>query len=88
MQIAIRELKASLSRVLALAQSGTVVEVTSRRRLVARITGIAPQVDEDLRAAVVAGRLSWRGGKPQFTQPLELSAEGKPVGQMVLEDRG
>jgi prevent-host-death family protein len=88
MQVAIRELKSSLSRVLALAQGGEVIEVTSHNKPIARIVGIAPQADEGLRRLMASGVLSWNGAKPAFAPTLELLPGGKPIGQMVLEDRG
>jgi prevent-host-death family protein len=87
MEIAIRDLKARLSHVLAQAQAGEVIEVTSHRKPVARIVGIAPQADEPLSALMVAGALSWHGGKPRFAAPLVLAAGGTPLGQLVLEGR-
>ena len=88
MHVAIRELKSSLSRVLALAQGGEVIEVTSHSKPIARIVGIPQQADEDLRRLMATGVLSWSGSKPKFSPAQTLSAGGKPVGQMVLEDRG
>jgi len=88
MQIAIRELKSSLSRVLALAQGGEVIEVTSHSKPIARIVGIPPQVDEGLRRLMASGVLSWNGSKPTFTPTQALLPIGKPIGKMVLEDRG
>ncbi|MBP9712409.1 MAG: type II toxin-antitoxin system prevent-host-death family antitoxin [Sterolibacterium sp.] len=88
MYVAVRELKSSLSRVLSLAQSGEVVEVTSHNKPIARIVGIPPQTDEGLRRLMATGALSWRGGKPQFAPPVELAPAGTSVSQMVLEDRG
>ena len=46
MPIAVRELKASLSRVLLRAQAGEVIEVTSHNRPIARIVGIPPPVGD------------------------------------------
>ncbi len=88
MQIAIRELKSSLSRVLALAQGGEVIEVTSHSKPIARIVGIPPQADEVLRRLMASGVLSWNGSKPRFTLTRALLPIGKPIGKMVLEDRG
>jgi len=86
--IAIRELKSSLSRVLAAAQGGEVIEVTSHRKPVARIVGIPPQADDGLRRLMADGALTWRGGKPKLVAPVALPAAGASVSQMVLEDRG
>ncbi len=88
MHVAIRELKSSLSRVLARAQAGEVIEVTSHSKPIARIVGIPPQADEGLRRLMASGVLSWNGGKPSLMSPRPLSPDGKPIGQMVLEDRG
>jgi prevent-host-death family protein len=88
MQVAVREFKSSLSRVLSLAQAGEVIEVTSHGKPIARIIGIPPQADEGLRRLMASGLLTWNGGKPTFS-PIRLRAsEGKPIAQMVLEDRG
>lgn len=88
MYVAVRELKANLSRVLSLAQDGEVIEVTSHNKPIARIVGIPPQADDGLRSLMAAGKLSWSGGKPRFAPPLELAAGGTSVSQMLLEDRG
>ncbi len=88
MHVAVRELKSSLSRVLALAQGGEVIEVTSHNKPIARILGIPQQADEGLRRLMASGTLSWRGGKPQFSPPVELASGGRSVSQMLLEDRG
>lgn len=88
MLVAIRELKSSLSRVLSLAQGGEVIEVTSHNKLIARIIGIPPQADENLRHLMVSGTLSWSGSKPKVAPALGLSPGGASVSQMVLEDRG
>jgi prevent-host-death family protein len=88
MHVAIRELKSSLSRVLALAQGGEVIEVTSHSKPIARIVGIPPQADEGLRRLMATGTLSWNGSKPRLAQALVLTPGCKPISQMVLEDRG
>lgn len=89
MSIAVRELKAGLSRVLLRAQAGEVIEVTSHNRPIARIVGIPAQAGEGgLRGLIAAGTLSWSGSKPRLAPPLDLTEEAKPVGRMVLEDRG
>lgn len=87
MHVAIRELKSSLSRVLALAQGGEVIEVTSHNKPIARIVGIPPQANEGLRRLMATGNLSWNGSKPRFVPAQALAPGGKPIGQMVLEDR-
>ena len=88
MHIAIRELKAGLSRVLSRARAGEVIEVTSHNKPVARIIGIPPLGNKTgLHRLIAEGALSWTGGKPELASPLPLSGSGTPVSQMVLEDR-
>ncbi|AUB79783.1 type II toxin-antitoxin system Phd/YefM family antitoxin [Candidatus Thiodictyon syntrophicum] len=89
MPIAVRELKASLSRVLLRVQAGEVITVTSHNRPIARIVGIAASAgDGGLRGLIAAGALSWNGSKPQLAPPLGLTEGVAAVGPMVLEDRG
>ena len=88
MHVAVRELKSNLSRLLALAQDGEVIEVTSHNKPVARIVGTPPQANEGLRQLMANGVLSWNGGKPNFAPALTLLSVSKPIAQMVLEDRG
>jgi prevent-host-death family protein len=88
MHVAIRELKASLSRVLARARAGEVIEITSHSRPIARIVGIPDDAADGLRRLVASGAATWAGGKPMFDAPLALRPAGTPVSQMVSEDRG
>ena len=87
MSIAVRELKANLSRVLSRAQAGEVIEVTSHNKPIARIVGVPLHAEAGLRGLIASGALSWSGGKPRLKRPLEMAARGTPVSQMVLEDR-
>ena len=87
MSIAIRELKASLSRVLARARGGEIIEVTSHNKPIARIVGIPVHAEKGLQALIASGALSWSGGKPQRQAPLEMTADGTPVSQIVLDER-
>lgn len=88
MHVAIRELKSGLSRILALAQGGEVIEVTSHNKPIARIVGVPPQADEGLRRLMASGVLTWKGHKPRFAPARTLAPGGKSLGQMVREDRG
>ena len=87
MSIAIRELKASLSRVLSRAREGEIIEITSHNKPIARIVGIPRRAEAGLRGMIASGALSWSGGKPRPKAPLEMTPRGTPVSQMVLEDR-
>lgn len=89
-QVSVQDLKTHLSEWLARAQAGEVVEVTSRRRPIARITGLrtAEQSSTNrLQAAIDAGIVSWSSQKPVFPPPVRLSDGGKLVSEIVLEDR-
>ncbi len=88
MQVAIRELKASFSRVLALARSGEMVEITSHRKPVARIVGIAPSAKTGLARLLAEGAAAWNGSKPALVTAIVLSGKTPSVSQIVLEDRG
>jgi prevent-host-death family protein len=90
-QVSVRDLKTHLSEWLARAQAGEVVEVTSHRKPIARITAVK-QPDHNstnpLQAAIDAGIVSWNGQKPVFPPPVKLRGEGKLVSDIVMEDRG
>jgi prevent-host-death family protein len=90
-QVSVRDLKTHLSEWLARAQAGEVVEVTSHRKPIARITAVK-QPDSTstnpLQKAIDAGVVSWNGQKPLFPPPVKLRGEGKLVSEIVMEDRG
>ncbi|MEA3276227.1 MAG: type II toxin-antitoxin system prevent-host-death family antitoxin [Pseudomonadota bacterium] len=86
MQVSIRELKAHLSQYLSRARAGQSFEVTSHRKIVARIIGV-PASDSGLSRLLASGAATWAGGKPAGAS-LRLRAKGTPVSQMVMEDRG
>jgi prevent-host-death family protein len=88
MRIAMHELKAGLSRYMAQARAGEVIEVTSHDRPVARIVGIPPVDPTGVARLLARGAAQWRGGKPALQAPVILRESGKPVSEMVLEDRG
>jgi len=90
-QVSVRDLKTHLSEWLARAQSGEVVEVTSHRKPIARITAIKSAVSaitNPLQKSIDAGVISWNGQKPILPPPVNLRGQGKLVSEIVLEDRG
>ncbi len=90
-QVSVRDLKTHLSEWLARAQAGEVVEVTSHRKPIARLTGIKQPdaiLSNPLQAAIDAGIISWNGEKPVLPPPVKLRGEGKLVSEIVMEDRG
>jgi prevent-host-death family protein len=87
MQVSMQEFKAHLSRYVVEAQSGQQIELTSHRKVVARLIGV-PAVDSSgLSCLLAAGMATWQGGKPEGAE-LHIKAQGMPVSLMVLEDRG
>ena len=87
MDVSIRELKVHLSQYLRQAQAGQPLTITSHRKAVARIVGVPSESEEAVTRLIAVGSASWSGGKPTGAS-IRLSAEGTPVSQMVLEDRG
>ncbi|MDA8260412.1 MAG: type II toxin-antitoxin system prevent-host-death family antitoxin [Betaproteobacteria bacterium] len=87
MHVSIRELKAHLSRYLAQARQGTALEITSHRRVVARVTGVPESGTPALGELIARGAAQWDGNKPQGAH-IVLSKGGTPVSRIVLEDRG
>ena len=87
MLISIQEFKSHFAKYVAQAQSGSVIELTSHRKVVARIIGVSPTGSEAIDRLQVAGVATWRGGKPKGAA-LTLSDGGKSLSSMVVEDRG
>ena len=90
-QVSVRDLKTHLSEWLARAQSGEVVEVTSHRKPIARITAVKPAgsgITSPLQKAIDTGLISWSGQKPNLPPPVKLRGQGKLLSDIVIEDRG
>lgn len=83
------KLKAGLSRYMAQARAGEIIEVTSHNRPIARIVGI-PSVGPSgvTRRLLVRGAAQWSGGKPALQPAIKFGIGGKSLSEMVLEDRG
>lgn len=89
-QVSVRDLKTHLSEWLARAQAGEVVEVTSHRKPIARITAVKPVdsgISSPLQQAMDAGLISWSGQKPNLPPPVKLRGQGKLLSDIVIEDR-
>ena len=87
MNVAVHQLKASLSKLLARAQSGEVIEVTSHQKPIARIVGIPKSSEEPLNSLILNGALSWSGQKPALKPPIQLLGFGKSTSSLIQEDR-
>ncbi len=85
MQVSVREFKTHLSRYLSKAQAGEQFEITSHRKVVARVIGVSSDTGFDRLTA--SGAACWSGGKPKGSD-LQLAAKGTTLSQMILEDRG
>jgi prevent-host-death family protein len=86
-----RELKNRLSRYLRLVRSGETIIVTARGKTVAQIVPPSPKeenaesLDEILKQLEAEGHL--RLGTRPFKKIKPLQLKGKPLSQMILEDR-
>ena len=87
MQVSIQEFKSHLSQYVGRAQSGQLIELTSHRKVVARIIGVPPADSAGVTRLLATGAATWQGGKPEGAT-IALKEGGKAVSLMVLEDRG
>ncbi len=87
-QVAMRELKAGLSRYVAQARAGRAIEIMLHNKPVARLIGIAPQGPAGIARLIATGAAQWRGGKPSLRPAIALESGGLSLSGMVLEDRG
>ena len=87
MKVSMQEFKSHLSRYVGQAQSGQLIELTSHRKVVARIIGVPPTNSVGVSCLLAAGVATWQGGKPTGAA-FRLQEHGKPVSALVLEDRG
>lgn len=86
MNVSIRELKAHLSRYLAQAQKGQPLDITSHRKVVARIVGVPATESAGVERLIASGLAQWMGGKPVGAAIL-LSPIGRSMSEMVLDGR-
>jgi prevent-host-death family protein len=86
--VGIRELKARLSRYLALVKRGARITVSDRGRAVAVISPAKQEeLDERLEAMLRDGLAKWSGGKPRgLERPVRLK-KGPPISETILKDR-
>ena len=87
MQVSMQEFKSHLSRYVSQAQSGQLIELTSHRKVVARIIGVPSTNGAGVSCLLAAGVATWQGGKPAGAA-FKLKEHGKPVSALVLENRG
>lgn len=87
MEVSMREFKSHLAQYISKAQSGQIIELTSHRKVVARLAGVLPADGTAVSRLLAAGAATWQGGKPAGAA-LTLQSKGVLASQMVLEDRG
>lgn len=87
MEVSISDSKAHLSRYQAQARQGTILEITSHRRVIRRVTGVPESGTPTLGELIAKGAAQWDGNKPRGAH-IVLSKGGSPVSSIVLDDRG
>lgn len=87
MRVAIHELKAGLSRLVAQAHAGATIEITSHDKPVARLVGVPALAADGVARMLADGAASWRGAKPAFAAPIKLPPHATSFSDMLIEDR-
>ena len=87
LRLQVRDFKARLSHYLRRARAGQTIEITSHRKVIARLTGVPPTESDGIARLVASGAAQWGGGKPRGAE-IRLTEVGPRVSEMVLEDRG
>jgi len=87
LDVPIHKFKAHLSRYLAEARAGRTIEITSHRKVVARVTGMPPAAGEGIARLIASGAAQWSGGKPVGAE-VRLAEGGRTLADLIREDRG
>ncbi len=87
LRLQVRDFKARLSHYLRRARAGQTIEITSHRKVIARVTGVPSTESEGIARLVASGAAQWGGGKPRGAE-IRLTDVGARVSDMVLQDRG
>lgn len=93
--VSVAQFKSGMSAYLAKARAGTTLAITSHRKVIARVIGVASEPPEglphELAQLVADGKLTPGNGIPltlDLPAPIRLSTDGLTVSEMVLQDRG
>jgi prevent-host-death family protein len=87
MSVGIRELKNKLSQYLEKVKQGEKLAVTERGKIIAYILPSEKSPDyEELIQMVREEKAAWKGGKPTGSAEPTI-AKGKPVSEIVIEER-
>ena len=85
--VGVRDLKDKLSHYLREVKKGRSVMITERGKIVATIVPVQERAAvEKLKQLARSGLGTWRGGKPKGASR-SVVVKGKPVGDIVLEER-
>lgn len=87
MKAAVHEIKAGLSRYIARARAGEVIEITSHDRPVARLVGIPVGLAGGVDRLLALGTAQWSGRKPSLRPPVRLDAGGDLLSAIIVADR-
>ena len=87
MPVSVREFKANLSRYLSEARAGHTVEISSHRRVIARVSGVPNDSDSGAQRLVALGAARWEGGKPEGDE-IRLQEGGQYTSEIVVDLRG
>lgn len=90
--VSVAKLKSELSRYLAKARGGQTIEVTSHRKIIARLIGVPDNLPARFPAGlaqmVADGKLSLGNGETvDFEAPVKVSEGGPLVSEIVLQNR-
>ena len=87
MPVGIRELKNNLSQYLDKVKQGDSLGITDRGTIIAYILPAEKSPDyEELIRMVREDKAAWKGGKPAGSSKPTV-AKGKPISEIVVEDR-
>ncbi len=85
--VGIRQMKAQLSRFLKKVKRGESIIITEHGKQIAQIIPMATNPERDrLLELARKGVIKWSGKKPVFPMPT-IKLKGKPLSQMIIEDR-
>lgn len=86
MPIPVREFKARLSHYLGQVRAGSTIEISSHRRVIARVTGVPDRGARGVQRLLASGSADWCGGKPAGAN-IQLTDQGPALADIVREDR-
>lgn len=85
--VGIRELKNKLSHYLGYVKRGKKLAVTERGKVIAYLTSAEKTLDFEKMVELIREDLAfWKGGKP-LGSARPVKASGKPVSEIVIEER-